>query len=81
MDHDLQETFIGKALSRRDHRLVSQVIDYWRRHGIVDPEAERKLRGSIVALPFGLWAPARRALLAVLGSVAALALLLFLRAG
>ncbi|HTY20461.1 MAG TPA: hypothetical protein VMC44_02380 [Geobacteraceae bacterium] len=41
-----------KALSKRQYRLVSQVIEYWRQTETINQEMANRLNGSIVAVSF-----------------------------
>lgn len=41
-----------KALSKRQYRLVSQLIDYWQKTGKINLETADKLNGSIIAVSF-----------------------------
>jgi MFS family permease len=42
----------SKALSKKQHHLVSQVIEYWRQTETISEETAEKLNGSIIAAPF-----------------------------
>lgn len=43
---------VPKALSKKQYRLVSQVIDHWRESGVIDRETAGRLTGGVVSTPF-----------------------------